>query len=165
MTTWMRKRHRSLGYYKTLDDSPYLSSDLSNRHFPADQNPLHQRKWRAAMYCIISSTRKTEMDQRRFAKKAQQISHSWTVGNITLALLHFSGWAVSCPLLLWTIPLGGSGEGLLPPAILLCMCATVVYPPGLLHCMKGRLSFILRWRGRPLEEIPILNIKIELCFD
>jgi hypothetical protein len=68
-------------------------------------------------------------------------------------------------ILLWTIPLGGSGEGLLPPAILLCMCATVVYPPGLLHCMKGRLSFILRWRGRPLEEIPILNIKIELCFD
>jgi hypothetical protein len=131
----MRKRHRSLGYYKTLDDSPYLSSDLSNRHFPADQNPLHQRKWRAAMYCIISSTRKTEMDQRRFAKKAQQISHSWTVGNITLALLHFSGWAVSCPLLsllplfcfglyLWE---GAAKDYSLPLSS--CVCVLLLYTP------------------------------------
>jgi len=29
---------------ETPDDSPYLSSDLSNRHFQADQNPLHQAK-------------------------------------------------------------------------------------------------------------------------
>jgi hypothetical protein len=57
-------------------------------------------------------------------------------------------------ILLWTIPLGGSGEGLLPPAILLCMCATVVYPPRALALYEGPAEFCITLEGKTVGGDP-----------
>lgn len=110
-----------------------------NRHFQADQNPLHQAKWRAAMYCTIS-TRTTETDQRRFAKKAHTKfpTHGLVEKFITTAFCKAFGSGNFCPgfsffsfffVIGFFFLKGGFGEGRPPSYPLLCMCATVVYPP------------------------------------
>jgi hypothetical protein len=132
-----------------------------NRHFQADQNPLHQAKWRAAMYCTIS-TRTTETDQRRLAKKAQiQISHSWTRGEIiTTAFCKAFGlghWHVClCPgfsfsfslCLDFTFSKGRAGEATASILSSFVVCVLLLYTPqthpGLLHVRRAtRMRFFV----------------------
>ena len=133
-------------------------SDLSRTgNFQPIRTPSTRRTWRAAMYCTIS-IRTTETDQRRFAKKAHTKfpTHGLVEKFITTAFCKAFGSGNFCPgfsffsfffVIGFFFLKGGFGEGRPPSYPLLCMCATVVYPPqthpGLLHVRRAtRMSFL-----------------------
>lgn len=134
----------------TSDDSPYLSSDLSQPALSSRiRTPSTRREWRAAMYCTIS-TRTTETDQRRFAKKAQIKfpTHGLVGSSLLRRFARLPAWTTGIYLPMpWNFsflflfslcldyifcPRGelAKDEALFFFSLFFCcMCATVVYPP------------------------------------
>jgi len=123
------------------------------------------------MYCIISSYQDTEKDQRRFAKKAQQLPTHGPVGTIIQALQDFSAWAFSLPCfsfpfylsfafglyLFWKGAVNGGSLSLSS-----CVCALLLYTPRALALNEGPAEFCITLRERPLEENPVSMFEIEI---
>lgn len=141
-------------------------SDLSQTGtFQPIRTPSTKRNWRAAMYCTIS-TRTTETDQRRFAKKAHTKfpTHETRGKSITTAFCTAFGlghWNCLCPvffpftlfLCAWILLClkRGDGEGRPPSSFFFVVCVLLLYtpnPPRALACTKGNPDefFVLHLR-------------------